>query len=107
MSFDPEKKIELGGTDNVGAFANEEQKKEFVNEKQAFDSLTEPVWDTIKRDLVMIGTKLTYVMFPRKVIAERAAALRDWDLWGPLFLCLLLAFTLSFTADTDDSSVVF
>ena len=55
----------------------------------------------------MIWTKLTYVMIPRKVINERAAALRDWDLWGPLFLCLLLSFTLSATADTTDGSMVF
>lgn len=65
------------------------------------------MWHTIKRDLMMIWTKLTYVMFPRKVIEEQASALRDWDLWGPLFLCLLLSLTLSFSTDTDNSSMVF
>ena len=106
MSFDPEQKI---GLDNFseGAFANDKDKQEFMQEQLKFDSLTEPVWHTIKRDLLMIWTKLTYVMFPRKVINERAAALRDWDLWGPLFLCLLLSFTLSFSTSTNDGSMVF
>ena len=86
---------------------NEEQKQEFIDEKKSFDTLTEPVCDTIMRDVNMIYTKLAYGKFPRKVIAEKAAALRDWDLWGPLFLCLLLSFTLSTTAKTDDGSLVF
>lgn len=33
--------------------------------------------------------------------------LKDWDLWGPLVLCLLLAVTLSFKAPTNQSSIVF
>jgi protein YIPF6 len=33
--------------------------------------------------------------------------LKDWDLWGPLVLCLLLAVTLSFKAPTNQSSMVF
>ena len=74
-SYDPEK----GRT----ALAKEEQEK--------FDTLTEPVWETIKRDLLMIWVKLTYVMFPRNMIKEKAKQLRDWDLWGPLVLCLALS----------------
>lgn len=34
------------------------------------------------------------------------AELRDWDLWGPFFLCMSLAVALSFTAH-DEASVVF
>ena len=33
--------------------------------------------------------------------------LRDWDLWGPLLLCLLLSITLSLTAGEDQSATVF
>ena len=110
MSFDPNEKIELGGaqgTTNLPANMTEEQKAEVVEEKENFDSLTEPVCTTIGRDFKMIWTKLTYVMIPRKVVNERAHALRDWDLWGPLFLCLVLSFTLSYTADTDNGGLVF
>ena len=34
------------------------------------------------------------------------AELRDWDLWGPLFLCMSLAVMLSIKAH-DDASIVF
>lgn len=33
--------------------------------------------------------------------------LKDWDLWGPLILCLGLAVILSFKAPTDQASTVF
>ena len=62
-----------------------------AEEQHKFDTLTEPVWETIKRDLYMIWIKLTYVMVPRNMAKEKAKQLRDWDLWGPLVLCLLLS----------------
>lgn len=39
----------------------------------------------------------------RKVINE----LKDWDLWGPLILCLVLGVVLSFKAPTDQAAIVF
>lgn len=33
--------------------------------------------------------------------------LKDWDLWGPLILCLSLAVILSFKAPTNEASLVF
>ena len=33
--------------------------------------------------------------------------LKDWDLWGPLVVCLALAVTLSFKAPTDQAALVF
>lgn len=41
----------------------------------------------------MICHKLKYVLLPR-FREEGGKELRNWDLWGPLLLCLLLAFTL-------------
>jgi hypothetical protein len=39
----------------------------------------------------------------RKVINQ----LKDWDLWGPLIVCLFLAVTLSFKAPKGQASLVF
>ena len=39
----------------------------------------------------------------RQVINE----LKDWDLWGPLILCLVLGVVLSFKAPTDQAAIVF
>lgn len=39
----------------------------------------------------------------RKVINQ----LKDWDLWGPLIVCLFLAVTLSFKAPNGQASLVF
>ena len=57
------------------------------------------------KDLKRIGYKLKCVMMPRLSEEEKSRELKDWDLWGPLLLCLMLALTLSLTGDvktTDD-----
>lgn len=38
--------------------------------------------------------------------SEMRAELRDWDLWGPFFLCMSLAVMLSIKAH-DEASIVF
>ncbi|KAJ6663200.1 hypothetical protein lerEdw1_010336 [Lerista edwardsae] len=63
-----------------------------------YSTLDEPVKDTIvstlqlseMRDLKAVGKKFVHVMYPKK----SSALLRDWDLWGPLVLCVLLALML-------------
>eukprot|EP00302_Diacronema_sp_CCMP2436_P007351 CAMPEP_0179900972 /NCGR_PEP_ID=MMETSP0982-20121206/39454_1 /TAXON_ID=483367 /ORGANISM="non described non described, Strain CCMP 2436" /LENGTH=196 /DNA_ID=CAMNT_0021799365 /DNA_START=104 /DNA_END=694 /DNA_ORIENTATION=- len=67
-------------------------------------TLDEPVMDTIMRDVRMVGTKMKCVMDPRRVDVE---TLKDWDLWGPLLLCLILATILSASAPADQKSLVF
>eukprot|EP00922_Rhytidocystis_sp_ex-Travisia-forbesii_P069697 GHVS01104111.1.p1 GENE.GHVS01104111.1~~GHVS01104111.1.p1 ORF type:complete len:133 (+),score=17.22 GHVS01104111.1:193-591(+) len=57
------------------------------------DTLDEPIKQTIMRDIRSIGQKLYYVMLPR-ARSESGAGLKQWDLWGPLFLCLALSVTL-------------
>jgi len=66
-------------------------------------TLNEPVTDTILRDLKHVALKMKYVLVPGNTLKE----LRNWDLWGPLFLCLILAATLSWTAKEDQSVLVF
>ncbi|CAE8650847.1 unnamed protein product, partial [Polarella glacialis] len=70
-------------------------------------TLDEPVMETIMRDLRSIGTKLKYVMLPR-ARADKAHGLKQWDLWGPLFLCLALGIMLSSQAeDSQQASLAF
>mmetsp|Transcript_67785 Transcript_67785/g.126591 ORF Transcript_67785/g.126591 Transcript_67785/m.126591 type:complete len:205 (+) Transcript_67785:67-681(+) len=64
------------------------------------NTLNEPVTATIMRDIRSILQKLKYVMMP---IAhhEKGKGLRDWDLWGPLILCLVLGSMLAAKHEAD------
>ncbi|TDL25705.1 Yip1-domain-containing protein [Rickenella mellea] len=70
------------------------------------DTLDEPVLTTMARDLFSIYTKLVQVLYPRRTGSGREV-LRDWDLWGPLVLCLALGIMLSVNAPKDQSINVF
>mmetsp|Transcript_24340 Transcript_24340/g.53157 ORF Transcript_24340/g.53157 Transcript_24340/m.53157 type:complete len:202 (+) Transcript_24340:214-819(+) len=67
-------------------------------------TLDEPVSQTIMRDLTMVGNKMMCVLNPRKANIE---TLKNWDLWGPLILCLMLATLLSWFAPYEQKSLVF
>ncbi|KZT29758.1 Yip1-domain-containing protein [Neolentinus lepideus HHB14362 ss-1] len=70
------------------------------------DTLDEPTSKTLTRDLLSIYSKLVQVLYPRRSGSAREV-LRDWDLWGPLILCLLLAILLSTNAPPSQSLGVF
>jgi protein YIPF6 len=99
-----------------------------------FSTLDEPVIDTIMRDVHAVATKLKVVMKPldRSTVLLTSASyavlsqtpapeepeltdndrmvlkeLKDWDLWGPLVLCLTLSVILSFKAPPNQASLVF
>ena len=57
---------------------------------QNLNTLDEPVWHTIKRDLIRIYGNLVLVVFPFKNRDQQTAALRNWDLWGPMVCARLL-----------------
>ncbi|KAI1713543.1 yip1 domain-containing protein [Ditylenchus destructor] len=56
-----------------------------------FDTLDEPIWDTITRDLKLVSAKFAQVLVPAK---KEQNVLKDWDLWGPLFICVALSLIL-------------
>ncbi|KAH3855265.1 protein YIPF6-like [Dreissena polymorpha] len=58
--------------------------------KDEFSTLDEPVKDTIMRDLKAVGVKFWHVLYPK----TSTALLREWDLWGPLILCVFMAMML-------------
>ncbi|KAJ9086706.1 hypothetical protein DSO57_1000963 [Entomophthora muscae] len=53
------------------------------------------------RDLNLIQNKLKQVFIP----SGESASLNDWDLWGPLLLCLVLAITLSLKSSSQAETV--
>ncbi|XP_068703067.1 protein YIPF6-like [Montipora foliosa] len=59
-------------------------------ESEEPSTLDEPVAETLKRDIKAVGKKFFHVLVPR----QSKSLLRDWDLWGPLILCVLLAMML-------------
>lgn len=70
-------------------------------------TLDEPVIDTFLRDLKQVGDKLKVVLVPLSQQGESLKKLREWDLWGPLLVCLLLSMVLSITAPENSASLVF
>eukprot|EP00794_Sanderia_malayensis_P007440 gene7440-8262_t len=60
------------------------------DEEDELNTLDEPVSQTLKRDLKAVGRKFFHVLIPK----QSKTLLQDWDLWGPLLLCILLAVLL-------------
>nr|CAH8848237.1 unnamed protein product [Trichobilharzia regenti] len=63
------------------------------SEQYAGESLTlldEPIRDTILRSARAVGQKFAYVLVPR----QGQGLLKEWDLWGPLVLCLIMSTLL-------------
>lgn len=75
-----------------------------AEEPERLNTLDEPIRETIMRDVRRVGTKLRHVLNPRR---DSVAELRDWDLWGPLLLCLVLAVSLSWTAKDNQAAELF
>lgn len=62
-----------------------------------YNTLDEPIKETILRDVKAIGTKFWHVLYPK----EKKALLKEWDLWGPLILCTFLAMMLQESGSID------
>ncbi|KAI9247748.1 Yip1 domain-containing protein [Sporodiniella umbellata] len=66
-------------------------------------TLDESVTVTIMRDVRKVVNKSMQVLHPN---GDRQV-LRDWDLWGPLIFCLILAIILSIEAPKDQAMPIF
>ncbi|KAL9924169.1 protein YIPF6 isoform 2-T2 [Glossina fuscipes fuscipes] len=62
-----------------------------------FNTLDEPIKETILRDIRAVGIKFSHVLYPK----EKSTLLKDWDLWGPLVLCTLMATMLQGSSDRE------
>ena len=91
-------------------------------------TLDEDVSTTIMRDLGSVGIKLKHVLFPPSSSPSASASnhqfsylynaddemsnatlksLKDWDLWGPLLVCLMLSIILSINAPDSQKTLMF
>merc|ERR1712072_172593 len=68
-------------------------------------TLDESVSDTLMRDVRMVANKIGFVVYPRAGSMKELS--RNWDLWGPLVLCLFLSIVLSMHAPADQTALVF
>lgn len=97
----PSSNTRSNGTSNVGGSSSIAA----AGFGAAPNTLTEPVWDTVKRDLSRIVSNLKLVVFPNPYREDPGKALRDWDLWGPFFFIVFLGLTLSWSASVKKSEV--
>ena len=68
---------------------------DFNKDKNNQGTLDETVYATVSRDFSMIYNKLKYVINPFISREMKYNHIRQWDLWGPLLLNLILASTLA------------
>ncbi|KAJ3438325.1 protein yipf6 [Anaeramoeba flamelloides] len=66
-------------------------------------SLDEPISQTILRDVKMIGRKFKRVL----IFRGDKNLLNNWDLWGPLIVCLTLSVILSSKAPDKQTQLIF
>eukprot|EP00124_Ichthyophonus_hoferi_P000855 Ihof_evm8s36 gene=Ihof_evmTU8s36 len=72
-------------------------------DEPAYDTLDEPVRETLMRDVKAVVDKFCHVLLPR----SDTTLLKDWDLWGPLILCVTLALLVRQGAAEDQKTLVF
>ena len=70
---------------------------------EIISTLDEPVSVTITRDLKAVAYKLGHVFFPK----QSTLLLKDWDLWGPLTLCVILSISLEGDSKLDSNAPEF
>jgi len=65
-----------------------------------FNTLDEPILDTITRDLKAIGKKIANAMAPK----SSNVLMKEWDLWGPLIMCTYIGLILQSIAGDGSGS---
>lgn len=64
-------------------------------------TLNESIYATMQRDSRNIINKMKMVLHPNM---DKKDILKDWDLWGPLLFCLLLAINLGLSSTSSDEA---
>ena len=70
------------------------------------NTLDEAIITTILRDLTLIYTKLKFVVIPYGSKDKKNFHIKQWDLWGPLILDLVLACTLALNSKEKSQMII-
>ena len=70
------------------------------------NTLDETILETIIRDLLLIYTKLKFVVIPYGSRDKKSHHIKQWDLWGPLILNLILACTLALNSEDKSQMII-
>ena len=81
---------------------NEKNNSFLLNE----NTLNESILTTIYRDLYLIYNKLKFVIIPYASKEKKSYHIKQWDLWGPLILDLLLACTLAMNSPEKSQIII-
>ena len=117
MDSDLNKNISLNNSNennrygaNAGEMNDPQQQNNYpdaqIASKYEQSTLDEPITTTLLRDFKVIMEKIKIAMLPMKA-KETSDAFKDWDFWGPLFLCLLLGLILSIGRTDTHTGTVF
>jgi hypothetical protein len=87
------------------ALPNDDVEADLGLPQQEINTLDEPVWQTLLRDVANVGIKLCHVIFPFWGSVKRMNRLQDWDLWGPLILSFILASILTIAAGNQEGLI--
>ena len=83
---------------------NNQNGNNYTQEIYVHNSLNEPIMTSLTRDLNRIYGKLKVVALPVASEAKNKE-LKQWDLWGPFIICLLLGAILCFTSKKNSGLV--
>ena len=70
------------------------------------NTLNESILTTIYRDLYLIYKKLKIVIMPYASKEDKNYHIKQWDLWGPLLLDMILACTLAINAKEKSNMII-
>ena len=76
------------------------------NQNESQNTLDEAILTTILRDLTLIYTKLKFVVIPYGSKDKKSYHIKQWDLWGPLLLNLLLACILALNSKEKSQMII-
>ena len=77
-----------------------------IDSKESQNTLDEAIITTILRDISLIYTKLKFVVIPFGSKDKKSYHIKQWDLWGPLILDLILACTLAFNSKDKSQMII-
>ena len=77
-----------------------------INNLSLEDTLNESIMTTIYRDFFLIYTKLKIVLMPYTSKYDKSYHIKQWDLWGPLLMDIILACTLAINSKEKSNMII-